>query len=183
NVAGNIARLNINTGFSFLGRPAGFNIAQKLIDYTEASSYLDAFVAALLNTLLLTAVSIAIATVLGFVIGLARLSRNRLVATVAAGYVESVRNMPLLLQLFFWYFAILRPLPPPRQSLSLFGAVYLNNRGLLLPAPVFEAGAALLGIVTLASFALAALLLAVRRRHPVGTGRSRAAGRVVAATA
>lgn len=183
NVAANIARLNINTGFSFLWRPAGFNIAQKLIGYTEASSYFDAFVVALLNTVLLTAVSAVPATILGFVIGLARLSSNRLVATVAAAYVEVVRNIPLLLQLFFWYFTILRPLPPPRGSLSLFGAIYLNNRGLLLPAPIFEPGAATLALVGAASFGLAIVIWALGRRHRIETGRSFAAGWVVAAIA
>src|SRR5262245_57494612 len=115
NVIVNIARLNINTGFSFLGRPAGFEIAQKLIPYSENSTYFDVFLVALINTLVLTAIAIVLATLLGFVIGLARLSANQLVAGVATAYVEIVRNVPLLLQLFYWYFAVLRPLPNPRQ--------------------------------------------------------------------
>src|SRR5437764_14152846 len=119
NVVTKIARLNINTGFSFLARPAGFEISQKLIDFGEAASYFDVFLIALLNTVVLTAIAIVFATLLGFMIGLARLSSNQLVAGVAAGYVEVVRNIPLLLQLFYWYFAVLRALPGPRQSLSL----------------------------------------------------------------
>ena len=95
---------------------------------------------ALLNTVVLTALAIVFATVLGFVIGLARLSSNRLVAGVAAAYVEIIRNIPLLLQLFYWYFAVLRPLPGPRQSLNFFDVAFLNKRGLFLPYPVLEPG-------------------------------------------
>ena len=120
NVVTNIARLNINTGFSFLARPAGFEIAQKLINYGDNASYFDVFIIALLNTVVLTAVAIVFATILGFVIGLARLSSNQLVAGVAAGYVEIIRNIPLLLQLFYWYFAVLRPLPEPAPEPELF---------------------------------------------------------------
>ena len=89
---------------------------------------------------MLTAIAIVFATLLGFVIGIARLSGNRLVAGVAAAYVEVVRNIPLLLQLFYWYFAVLRPLPGPRQSLNFFDIAFLNKRGLFLPYPVFEPG-------------------------------------------
>src|ERR1700752_1558392 len=109
NVVTNITRLNINTGFTFLARPAGFEISQKPINYGHNASYFDVFIISLLNTVFLTAIAIVFATVLGFVIGLARLSSNQLVAGVAAGYVEIVRNVPLLLQLFYWYFAVLRP--------------------------------------------------------------------------
>ena len=140
NVVTNITRLNINTGFSFLARPAGFEISQKLINYGDSASYFDVFLIALLNTVVLTAIAIVFATVLGFVIGLARLSSNRLVAGVAAGYVEIIRNMPLLLQLFYWYFAVLRPLPNPRQSLSLFDIAFLNKRGPLSALPGVRAG-------------------------------------------
>jgi general L-amino acid transport system permease protein len=138
NVAANLARYNVRIGFDFLSRPAGFAVTQSLIAYSEASSYGAAFVVALLNTLVLSAAGIVVATMLGFVIGLARLSPNWLVARLAAVYIETLRNVPLLLQLFFWYFAILRPLPGPRQSLSLFDVVFLNNRGLYLPAPSFD---------------------------------------------
>jgi general L-amino acid transport system permease protein len=116
NVIANITRLNINTGFSFLSRPAGFEIAQKLVAFGEYASYFDVFVIALINTVVLTAIAILFATLLGFVIGLARLSSNPLVAGVAAAYVEIVRNVPLLLQLFYWYFAVLGCLSPIRCS-------------------------------------------------------------------
>lgn len=141
NTITNLHRLNVNTGFRFLWQPAGFAINQSLIPYSEASSYATAFVVALLNTLLLSAAAIVVATVLGFAIGLGRLSGNWLIAKLSTVYVEMLRNIPLLLQVFFWYFAILRPLPGPRQSLSLlWGAVLINNRGLYVPAPITGSG-------------------------------------------
>lgn len=133
NVAANLSRLGVNAGFGFLARPAGFDVSQTLIAYDPSASYLTVFLVALLNTLVVTALSIALATILGFVIGLARLSSNGLVAAAGGFYVEAIRNVPLLLQLLFWYFAILQPLPGPRASLSLGDVVFLNNRGLFLP--------------------------------------------------
>jgi len=172
NVIANIARLNINTGFSFLSRPAGFEIAQKLIGYSETASYFDVFVIALLNTVVLTAVAIFFATILGFVIGLARLSSNQLVAGVAAAYVELIRNIPLLLQLFYWYFAVLRPLPGPRQSLNFFEIAFLNKRGLFLPSPVFEPGfgTVLTTIIVMALIGIALAWLNQRHRMRTGSG-------------
>jgi general L-amino acid transport system permease protein len=170
NVIANIARLNINTGFSFLSRPAGFEIAQKLIDVGERATYFDVFLVALLNTVVLTAIAILFATVLGFVIGLARLSSNQLVAGVAAAYVEIVRNVPLLLQLFYWYFAVLRPLPNPRQSISFFDIAFLNKRGLFLPYPVFQPGFAALTWTIVAMIVVALALAWLNARHRARTG-------------
>jgi general L-amino acid transport system permease protein len=171
NTIANIARLNINTGFSFLARPAGFEIAQKLIGYSETSTYFDVFLVALINTVVLTAIAIVFATLLGFVIGLARLSSNQLVAGVAAAYVEVIRNIPLLLQLFYWYFAVLRPLPNPRQSLSFLDLAFLNKRGLFLPWPVFEPGFGALALTILAAAAAALILRRLRRLHRLRTGQ------------
>jgi general L-amino acid transport system permease protein len=179
NVATNIARLNINTGFSFLARPAGFEIAQKLIATGETATYFDVFLVALLNTVVLTAVAILLATLLGFVIGLARLSGNQLVAGVAAAYVEIVRNVPLLLQLFYWYFAVLRPLPNPRQSLNFFDIAFLNKRGLFLPYPVFEPGFALLAWTIVAMIALGLALAWLNARHRARAGVSLHSLRVI----
>jgi general L-amino acid transport system permease protein len=170
NTIANLQRLNVNVGFRFLWQPAGFAINQALIPYSEASSYFAAFVVALLNTLVLSVAGIVAATVVGFVIGIARLSGNWLVAKLAAVYVETLRNIQLLLQIFFWYFAILRPLPGPRQSLDLlWGTALLNNRGLYLPAPMVESG---LGAVValLAGIALSLLLYRWRRRRQAETG-------------
>ena len=152
NAVMNLGRLGINTGFGFLDRPAGFAISQHLVDYDESSTYLRALEAAILNTCVLALVAIAGSTVIGFAIGIARRSSNGLLRALATGYVELLRNVPLLLQLFFWYFAILRPLPPPRQSLTLLGVIFLNGRGLVLPRPEAAAGFGL---------ALAALIVGV----------------------
>ena len=99
------------------------------------------FLVGLLNTLLVAGLGAVLATILGFVIGIARLSPNWLLARLAGGYVELVRNLPLLFQILFWYLAVLGTLPGPRQSISLFGEIYLNNRGAIVPAPVFGPGA------------------------------------------
>ncbi len=123
----NLQRLGVKTGFGFLERPAGFDISQTLISYGEHSTYLTAFVVALLNTLLVFALAGLLATVLGFLIGMGRLSRNGIVAAAAGLYVETFRNIPVLIQLLFWYFAVLRPLPGPRQSLNVSATLYFST--------------------------------------------------------
>jgi general L-amino acid transport system permease protein len=129
----NLERQHIASGFGFMQHTAGFGVIQTLIPYTEEASYGRVFLVGLFNTLLVAAVGTIIAVILGFVIGVARLSSNWLVAKLATIYVETLRNIPLLLQLFFWYFAILRPLPGPRESLHLLPGVFLNNRGIVVP--------------------------------------------------
>ena len=140
NTQDNLRRLGIASGFDFLSSPAGFDIIQTLIPYSAASSYGQVFWVALLNTLLVSALGIIFATLLGFIIGVARLSKNWLIAKLALAYIETFRNVPLLLQIFFWYFAVLRAAPAPRQSLSLGDTFFLNIRGLYLPAPQFQPG-------------------------------------------
>ena len=140
NVAANLQRLGVRTGFGFLSRPAGFEISQTLIAYGEASTYFTAFVAALLNTVLATALSIVFATMLGFVIALARRSSNQLVSAAGAIYVETFRNIPLLIQLLFWYFAVMQALPLPRNSLHIGDFIFLNNRGLFIPWLYLDGG-------------------------------------------
>jgi general L-amino acid transport system permease protein len=138
NAADNLAKANIASGFRFWNNTAGFDISQALIDYSPSTSTFGrAFWVGLLNTLLVAALGIVLATALGFAIGIARLSRNWLVARLAGGYVELIRNIPLLLQLLFWYNAVLKALPELRNSLAMPGAAYLNNRGLFLPRPEF----------------------------------------------
>jgi general L-amino acid transport system permease protein len=129
------------------------------------------FFVGLLNTLLVAALGIVFATALGFVIGIARLSPNWLVARLAGGYVELVRNLPLLFQILFWYLAVLGTLPGPRQSISLWGVVTLNNRGLILPAPVAEPGAGYVLGTLLIGVVAAAVLAWASRRHQERTGR------------
>jgi general L-amino acid transport system permease protein len=172
NTITNLQRLNVNSGFRFLWQPAGFAINQTLIPYSEASSYAAAFVVSLLNTLVLSAAAIVFATVLGFVVGLGRLSNNWLIAKLATVYVETLRNIPLLLQIFFWYFAILRPLPGPRQSIPLLGGTaLLNSRGLYLPAPVPEPGFWAVVVAGLIGVAASVLLNRWARRRQLLTGQ------------
>jgi len=172
NVLVNLERRGIASGFEFLNSTAGFGIIMHLIDYSEESSYGRAFLVGLLNTLLVSALGIFFATILGFVVGLGRLSSNWLVARLAGVYVEIVRNIPLLLQIFFWYFAMLVPLPLPRQSMAMGGTIFLNNRGLYFPAPIFEAG---FSMVLLALFIAVVTVILVKRwarRRRGATGRN-----------
>jgi general L-amino acid transport system permease protein len=141
NAEQSLARANIPTGFGFWNNTAGFDISQTLINYSPSlSTFGRAFWVGLLNTLLVSAIGIVLATMLGFVVGLCRLSRNWLVARLAGGYVELIRNVPLLLQLLFWYNAVLRSLPELRGSMALPGRAILNNRGLFLPRPIVAPG-------------------------------------------
>jgi general L-amino acid transport system permease protein len=133
NVSTNLERLGVHTGFNFLSRPAGFDISQTLIPYGQSASYARAFVVALLNTLLATALAIGFGTLIGFIVALARGSSNQLVAAAGTAYVETFRNIPLLIQLLFWYFAVMQVLPSPRGSFDLGGVIFLNNRGLFIP--------------------------------------------------
>ncbi len=187
-------RSKITSGFGFLDNTAGFGINQTLIPYSESDTYGRVFLVGLLNTLLVAAIGIVLATILGFVVGIARLSPNWLLARLAGGYVELIRNLPLLFQILFWYLAVLGTLPGPRQSIAIGwqpvltrvaeclegssvvacpsasrgGAaiwpngrapeLFLNNRGLIVPAPVFGPGwefvAAALSIAVLAAIVL-----------------------------
>jgi general L-amino acid transport system permease protein len=136
NTQTNLQHRGITSGFDFLGHSAGFGVSQSLIAYQESDSYGRLFLVGLANTLLVSVLGIILATLLGFTIGIARLSPNWLVRKLAAIYIETFRNIPPLLQIFFWYFAVLRIVPGPRQSLNFFDTLFLNNRGLYVPAPV-----------------------------------------------
>ena len=152
NALTNLEARGIATGFDFLSQEAGFGIGLTLVEYDETFSYGRTFVVGLLNTALVSVLGIILATVLGFTMGVARLSSNWLVSRFAAVYIEIFRNIPLLLQIFFWYFAVLQALPSARQSLSLGEAIFLNVRGLYLPAPVLEQGS---------SFVIGALIVGI----------------------
>jgi len=161
NAIDHLARAHIASGFGFWDQTAGFDISQTLISYSsQGSTYGRAFWVGLINTLLVAGLGIILATVLGFVVGISRLSKNWLLAKTAAGYVETIRNIPLLLQLLFWYNAVLKALPETRDSIVIWGGAYLNNRGLYLPQPVFLYGfdvvtaAAAVGLVAALVFAL-----------------------------
>jgi general L-amino acid transport system permease protein len=175
NTLRNLAGRGIASGFGFLGSTAGFSIIFHLIDYSELSTYGRAFLVGLLNTLLVSAVGIVLATLLGLLIGIARLSDNWLAARLATVYVETFRNLPLLLQIFFWYFAVLSAMPQPRQSHALFGMIFLNNRGLYLPKPLLAADLWPVAGALAAGIAAAVLLWRRARRRGAADRRMGAA--------
>jgi general L-amino acid transport system permease protein len=171
NAAQNLARANIAHGFGFWNNTAGFDISQTLIAYSSSTSTFGrAFWVGLLNTLLVAGIGIVLATILGFIIGIARLSRNWLVARLAGGYVELIRNIPLLLQILFWYNAVLKSLPELRGSVALPFGGFLNNRGLFLPRPVFapDFGAVVIAFATGVVVAIGLYLWARRRQERTG---------------
>ncbi|MBE7375927.1 amino acid ABC transporter permease [Pseudomonas lopnurensis] len=170
NTQTNLAHRGITSGFGFLNNAAGFGISQHLIDYSESDTYGRVFWVGLLNTLLVSVIGIVLATVMGFILGVGRLSSNWLIRQLATLYIEIFRNIPPLLLIFFVYFAVLSPLPGPRNSLSLLDAIFINNRGVQMPAPNAGEGfwpfwlalfVALLGVVALSRWARA-------RRHASG---------------
>ncbi len=161
----NLKRLHIASGFSFLNSTAGFGVIQSLIPYSEQASYGRAFLVGLVNTLAVAIPGIFIAVILGFVVGVARLSSNWLVAKLATIYVETLRNIPLLLQLFFWYFVVLRPLPIPAQALSPLPGVFLSNRGVVMPRPEWtEAAGIFIAACLIAAVLVGALFFWARKR-------------------
>lgn len=160
NARDNLAAQKIATGFGFLDNTAGFGINQTLIPYSETSTYGRAFVVGLLNTLLVAVVGIFLATIIGFLVGIGRLSKNFVVRTLSTVYVEVLRNLPPLFQILFWYLAVLSAMPGPRNSISLFGEVFISNRGIIIPRPLFGDGA---GIVVWAIGL--AILMAILFRH------------------
>ena len=140
NARANLETQRITSGFGFLRNTAGFDVSQTLISYSDSDTYTRVFFVGLLNTLLVSVIGILFATVIGFLVGLGRLSPNWLLSRVAGAYVELVRNLPLLFQILFWYLAVLATLPAPRQSISLFGSFFLSNRGLVIPRPIAGPG-------------------------------------------
>jgi len=139
NASQNMVKSGIASGFGFLSTNTGIDVNFKLVDYGPASSYSRLLLVGVLNTLLVSAIGIVLTTILGFLVGIARLSQNWLLSVLSGAFIELVRNIPLLLFVFFWYFGIIRALPGPRESIVVFGGVFLNNRGLYLPAPASSA--------------------------------------------
>ncbi|MDX5361895.1 MAG: amino acid ABC transporter permease [Alphaproteobacteria bacterium] len=171
NTVTNLQERNIASGFGFLGTTSGFSIIQTLIPFSEESSYGRVYVVGLLNTLLVAIVGIFFATVIGFVVGIMRLSKNWLVARIATVYVEVVRNLPLLLQIFFWYFAVLRTLPGPRDSVNIADAVFINNRGIIAPSPIYGEGFAAMPVALLIAVVAAFGIRRWARKRQEATGQ------------
>lgn len=171
NARANLENQHIAAGFGFLRNNAGFDVNQTLISYTGSDTFLRVFVVGLLNTVVVSVVGIVFATLIGFIIALCRLSPNWLVSRVGEIYVEIIRNLPLLFQILFWYLAVLAALPNPRQSISLFGLVFISNRGLVIPSPIGQPG--LMPFMAMIAFGVVASLglRSYSRRALFQTGR------------
>lgn len=175
NVLTNLEERSIRTGFGFLQREAGFRIGESLIAYSAESSYGRAYVAGIINTLRVALIGIVLASFIGILLGIARLSPNWLIVQLASVYIETIRNIPLLLQLFFWYAVVTGVLPPVRQALTLLPGVYLSKSGLMFPAvmphPIYPyvMGAFVAGCL------LAWVMARRAKRHLEQTGQRRSA--------
>jgi general L-amino acid transport system permease protein len=171
NVRVNLETQRITSGFGFLEQTAGFDVSQALIPYSGSDSYTRVFFVGLLNTLLVAVIGIFFATGIGFVVALGRLSPNWLLSRISGGYVELVRNLPLLFQILFWYLAVLAALPGPRQRISLFGSFFLSNRGLIIPKPIATAGLEPFAFAILIGILACLLLRSYARRQLFESGR------------
>ncbi len=171
NARDNLANQRIASGFAFMSHTAGFGVSQTLIPYQESDSYTRVFLVGLINTLVVSVVGIFFATVIGFSVALARLSPNWLISRIGGGYVEIVRNLPLLFQILFWYLAVLGALPSPRQSVSVMDSFFLSNRGIVVPRLVGEAGLDGFLVALLIAIAAAIVLPLYARRRLFATGK------------
>src|SRR5690606_35209879 len=171
NTLTNLEHRGITSGFGFLNNSAGFGITQHLIDYTESDTYGRVFLVGLFNTLLVSVIGIILATILGFSLGIARLSPNWLIRQLATVYIEIFRNIPPLLQIFFWYFAVIGPLPGPRNSISLWDTIFINNRGVQMPAPSGSEAYWPFMVALLVALVLFALITRWSRARRLATGQ------------
>src|SRR3954464_4046795 len=171
NARANLQAQRITAGFGFLANNAGFDVSQSLIPYSGSDPYTRVFLVGLLNTLLVSVIGIFFATVIGFIVALGRLSPNWLLSRISGGYVELIRNLTPLVQILFWYLAVLAALPNPRQSVSLFGSVFLSNRGLVLPKPIGDPGFEPFAAALLVAIVAAVLLSRYSRQQLFQSGK------------
>jgi general L-amino acid transport system permease protein len=141
NTQANLVKLNQNFGFDFLGKASGFDFSTTLISYDSNSTFGRALLAGFYNTALVSIIGIFFATILGFTVGVMRLSKNWVISSAATLYIEIIRNVPLLLQIFIWYALVLKPLPGPKLAINISDAVFISNRGIIAPHPTFGDGA------------------------------------------
>lgn len=170
NASQNMVNAGMASGFDFLWRTSGIDIPFVLTGYTPESNILALLWVGIVNTLVISFVSIVAATLLGFVVGVARLSPNKLLSGLAGAYVEFVRNIPLLFFVLFWYFGVIAALPGPRQSIGILSIAYLNNRGLIIPVPIDGSAFKAASLIVLAGLILQAAIAvwAKRRREASG---------------
>jgi len=159
NVVKNLHQMELPFGFDFISSTAGFDIGWSIIPYDPTMSYGRVYFVGIVNTLILSTLIVIFATMLGFIVGIIRLSKNFLLSQVARWYVECVRNIPLLIQIVFWFIVVFSTLPPPKKSYALSNIFFLNNRGFYLPAPVFETHSSWTLIGALAALICAIILL------------------------
>ncbi|MFD1744473.1 amino acid ABC transporter permease [Rhizobium helianthi] len=171
NTIHNLQRANIASGFGFLQGRAGFDIGQRSIEYSSDSTYARALLVGLLNTLQVAIAGVITATIIGFLVGIARLSRNWLIAKIAQAYVELFRNIPPLLVIFFWYKGVITILPQARESMELPFGSYLNNRGLFFPKAIWGEGTWLVGLAFLIAVVAAIIISRWARSRQAQTGQ------------
>ena len=151
NTQANLVKLNQNFGFDFLGRAAGFDLSTSLIEYSSNSTFGRSLLVGFYNTALVSILGIIFATIIGFIVGVMRLSKNLVISSAATIYIETIRNIPLLLQIFIWYALVLKPLPGPKQAINISDTVFISNRGIIAPHVTFGDG----GWISLALLAVA----------------------------
>ncbi|GAB5468150.1 MAG: amino acid ABC transporter permease [Rhodospirillales bacterium] len=167
----NMSGLSAKSGYDFLLEAAPFQLGESLIPYSAGDSYLRAFAVGVLNTIKVAVVAIFLSTLLGLLIALGQLSSSIVISRLCRGYVEVARNVPLLLQLIFWYTFFTRSLPTVREALSPFEGVYLTNRGLFLPSPLHDPAHGAVGLAALTGIALAFVVARAGKRYRHRTGR------------
>ncbi|GGE45200.1 amino acid ABC transporter permease [Agaricicola taiwanensis] len=170
NAQTNLRSQGIATGFGFLDQPASFDVNQSLIEFTQNATYGRVLLVGILNTLLVAAVGIILATIIGFMVGIARLSPNWMVRTLGTIYVEVTRNLPPLFQIFFWYVVLIKFSPSPRDSFSLFNAFFYSNRGLYMPSVVLGNGAIFIELSIVIAVVLALVVRYWARKRQEQTG-------------
>ncbi len=171
NVSVNLARANIASGYGFLSGRSGFDIGFAMLPYSSDSTYGDALVVGLINTILIAITGVFTATIIGFIIGIGRLSRNWLIAKLCTVYVEVFRNIPPLLVIFFWYSGVLATLPQVRDSLKLPFSMFLNNRGLAFPKPLWGEGSYLIPIAILIAIVATVVIAKWAKKRQMRTGK------------
>jgi len=171
NTSENLQARGMSSGFDFLAGTAGFSIAWTVLPYQAGDSYLHVYLVGIVNTLVVSLVAIVFTTLLGFIVGIMRLSKNWLISKIASGYVEILRNTPLLLQILFWFLAVFSLLPVPRKSLEFLDIFFLNNRGFYMPAPVPGDGFDITMIAILVAIAIAYAVAVWAKKRQMATGQ------------
>ena len=171
NTVENLRRANIASGFAFLGGRAGFDVSESLISFSSDSTFGRALLVGFLNTLLVAGLGILTATIIGFVVGIGRLSSNWLIRKICTVYVEVFRNIPPLLVIFFWYFGVLSALPEPRESTGLGFGIFVNNRGAYFSRPVWGDGSWLIPVALVVAIAMSVFVATAARRRQAQTGQ------------